>query len=61
MSDEHIGKFERVRDAHGYHAGWTVTCSCGWASPELRETQGNAAGDLLHHAIHPEEASADGA
>lgn len=55
MSQEHIGKFERARDAHGYHAGWTVTCGCGWTSPELRETQSNAAIDLMQHVIHPEE------
>ena len=44
----HDAELNRVRDHHGYDAGWAVTCSCGWTS-DLHDRQPAALHDLADH------------
>ena len=44
-----------VPDARGYTAGWTLVCSCGHESHELRATPGLA---LIDHWKHLRDAVA---
>ena len=44
----HDADLTRVTDAHGYHAGWACTCSCGWTS-DLCDRQPEAIHDLADH------------
>lgn len=58
----HDGRYEMVHDSHGYAAGRSSECSCGWQSNELREREGQALIDLQRHIadldIRPKERSA---
>jgi len=41
----------RVRNHLGYDAGFTLRCSCGWESNELRASEGQAVTDHWNHLI----------
>lgn len=62
LADAHQGRIFIVPDAHGYAAGRSSECSCGWQSNELREREGQALLDLNRHIadldIRPKERSA---
>jgi hypothetical protein len=54
FAETHEGSIKLVNDAHGYSIGYTASCTCGWESYEeghLREREGQAANDLLHHLL----------
>ena len=55
FTDAHLGHIEIVNDHHGYCAGRTATCSCGWASGELREREAQALIDHWKHLTETKE------
>jgi hypothetical protein len=57
--EPHEGRIFIVSDDHGYAAGRSSECSCGWQSNELREREGQALIDHFQHlaaaGIRPKE------